>query len=145
MNARALGLVCALGTLCSARWDAQAAQVNSPGTIFHSDDVSGGNVRYLDTMVINWGPGTINLFAPIPRVPGGGSVVVFVDGAGVVGTYGCSVTSRGFATRSFSVTAPSGWTRAVSFTAAEAPSSAYITVRCSLPLDGALIGVTIIG
>lgn len=146
MNARALGVVCALAVTSGARWDAHAAQVNSAGTIFHADDVSGGAVRYMGTSVINWASGTITLFAALPREPGGGPVSVFVDGAAVVGTYKCSVTSGGFATKSFSVSSMIlGWTRVVNFTAAEAPSSAYFTVQCSLPSDGALTGITITG
>lgn len=144
MNVRALGVVCALG-LVGVNPAVRAEQVNSAATIMHGDDVSGGAVRYIGNSVINWDSGTITLFGAIPRVPGGGAVTVFVDGESIVGMYRCTVTS-GFASKSFTVSSPpTRWTRSVNFAAAEAPSSAYFSLSCSLPMDGQLTGVTITG
>jgi hypothetical protein len=123
---------------------AYAAQVNVAATAFHTQIGGGDSIMYFGSGSTNFTATTLTMIAALPRVPGGGAVTVFVDGYGVIGTYSCTVSSS-FASHSFSRSSPFNWSQFVNFPAAEIPSSAYLSITCSVPSDGAFRGVTVSG
>lgn len=123
---------------------ADAAQINVPGTAFHTQFGAGNSIAYFGNVGTSFASGLLTMIAPLPRAPSGGAVTVFVDGLGVTGTYSCTVSSS-LASKSFSRSSLFSWTQAVNFTAVELPSSGYLSINCSVPSDGGFFGVTVTG
>jgi len=143
INQRKVVAGAALLGLLASQAQADAAQVNIAATAFHTQIFGGDSIMYGGTTSANFSAGTLTMIAALPRVPGGMGATVFVDGFSVVGTYRCTVsgpTSKSF----MRVNPPTDWTAVVSFTAAELPSSGYLSISCSVPSDGAFRGVTVI-
>ena len=144
-NARRIGAVAALLAVCALHTPADAAQVNVSASGLHTQIAGGDTILYFGTSAAAWTGANLTMIAELPRVPGGTAVTVWVDGWGVSGTYTCSIIGSN-ASKSFSKSSlVTNWTHSVNFTAAEMPSSSYLTISCSVPPDGALRGVTISG
>jgi len=143
MGKRLFVVASLLALVATLQTDADAAQVNSSGAIFQPEIHE--EAAYPGGYGVNWSSSVAGMVAAIPRSPGGGAVTVYVDGMGAAGTYSCTVTSIGFAAKSFTVTSAGAWRRHVNFTAAEAPDSAYFAIYCGVPGDGGFKGVTITG
>jgi len=150
---RTVGGGAALLSVLALHAPADAAQVNVAATMFHKQIAGADVIFFSGNSAANFSASFITMIAPVPRVPGGGAVTVFVDGFHIgSGNYVCSVMSS-VATKSFTRTppmpptppTPGGWTNSVNFTAAEMPSSSFLTVSCSVPPDGVLKGITVTG
>lgn len=148
MKARALAVVCALAAMGGIQWDADAAVTSMGGLAFHTSNEGIYRIHYIGSTPYNNSSLPLYMAAGLARVPGKGDVTVSMEGSIVVGTYTCTVYSAGYAARSFTIPSVSPgfygtWAQAVTFTAAEAPSGARLSVSCTVPEDGALSGVTV--
>lgn len=143
-NMRTIGCSAALLALLALHAPADAAQVNVPASTFHRQMGGPDVIMYSGNLSTNFSASTITMIAPIPRVPGFGAVTVFVDGYGVTGTYNCTVSSS-VVSKSFARSSLVTWSQSVNFSAAEMPSSSYLTVTCTVPSDGAFKGITVTG
>ena len=144
-NVRRIGAVAALLSVFALHAPADAAQVNVAASGLHTQLGGGDTILYFGTSAAAWTGSNLTMIAELPRVPGSSGVTVWVDGWGVSGTYTCSLIGSN-ASKSFSKSSlATNWTQSVNFTAAEMPSSSYLTISCSVPPDGALRGITISG